>query len=72
MTVSEFLSKIQMYANEIGCDGKGNIGSHKIPSSVRIRTEDCEGDYELVDIEMDYLIGCGCPSGITIVIRKEN
>lgn len=70
MYVKEFVETITKYANEIGCDGKGNISSHKISSSIRVTNVDSDDEYEIVGFDIDRLMGCGCWCGIEIQVRK--
>jgi len=70
MFVKEFADRIAEYAVEIGCDGNGRIASHKIPSAVHVRCADSDEEYELVGIDIEQLMGCGCWAGIVLEIRK--
>jgi len=72
MYVKTFAEQVALLAKEIGCDGKGNIGSHSIASSVEIMCEnDDDAEYELVGLEASMMGGCGCWMGIDIRIRKK-
>ena len=48
------------------------IYSHKIKGSISVYTDDAYDDtmYEIVGLDLDYLGGCGCTSGITIRVKK--
>lgn len=70
MLVKQFASRVAEIAEEIGCDGAGNISSHKMPSSVTVVIEDDDADYEVVDIEPSIMIGCMCWDGIVLRIKK--
>lgn len=70
MYVSEFKKTIDWMADDIQCDGNGSIGSHRVPSSVDFYVEDDDSEYELVDIDIQRLGGCGCASGITIRLKR--
>ena len=73
MFVKEVAEKVASIAGEVCCDGGQTISSHKLSSSVNVICEDRDDDteYELVDIEPDRLMGCGCWSGITFKIRRR-
>jgi hypothetical protein len=73
-TLKEFTDLFNKYVSEILVPGEseGYIQSHKIIGDIYI---DCVNDnsdtiYEIVDLDMNLLGGCGCPSDITIKIRK--
>lgn len=74
MYVKEFADRIATMADDIGCDGNGGIGSHlKVRSKIFIdciNEDDDLIDYEIVDLDIDVLPGCQCPSGIIIKIKK--
>lgn len=69
MNLKQFIEKINSYAHDIGCMKDGKMGSHDIVSDIMIEDED-GNSYELKDIELNYLGGCGCPSDITLIIKK--
>ena len=70
MNLKEFVEKINLYADDIGCMRDGKMGSHDIVSNINIEDED--GNYfEIKDIELNCLGGCGCPSDITIILKKD-
>lgn len=70
--LKEFVDKINEYARD--CMGKdGNVQSHTLPADIVISCKNENGDwedYEIVEINQDYLGGCGCPRGIELVIKK--
>lgn len=70
MNLKSFVDIINKYADDIGCMKDGNIGSHNIVASLNIE-DDNDNYYELIDINIEYLGGCGCPSDITLKIRLE-
>lgn len=71
MHVKQFRDLVNAIADDVGCDGGARIGSHKIPSSVSFYVDnDDDSEYELIEIETDRLIGCGCASGITFRLKK--
>ena len=70
MNLKEFVEKINLYAEDIGCMRDGKIGAHNIEA--RIMVEDTAGnEYSIEDIEVGYLGGCSCPADITIFLSKE-
>lgn len=72
MLVKQFASRVAEIAEEVGCDGAGNISSHKTPSSVTVVIDD-DGDaeYDVVDIEPSVMMmGCRCLNGIVLRIKK--
>jgi hypothetical protein len=75
-TITEFRTEFNKLANEIVCEKyptpEDYIGSHKIPSSVRVRVvnDDVDEYYDIVGLAVDQLCGCGCWSGVVIEIRK--
>jgi hypothetical protein len=72
--LKEFAEAFADYLNDVGCmdNPDGWMGSHKIVSRINILCEDEDDDtsYEVCGLEFDQLMGCGCPSDITIKIRK--
>lgn len=69
ITVYEFIEELKKLNEEIYCDGK-TFGSHKFKSHVRFVDED-HNSYELDEIDVDTLAGCGCWDGICFRLRKE-
>jgi hypothetical protein len=73
-TLKEFAETFNAYLNDIGCmdNPEGWIASHKIVGGIRVYDidEDDETDYEIVGIDTDQLIGCGCTSDVVIKIKK--
>lgn len=70
MTVTELIQALQKLNEDIGCDGKSTF-SHEIPSHVWVTCEDSDADFELERLELDYMPGCSCPYGVTIVVKKS-
>ena len=70
MLVKQFAGRVATIAEEVGCDGAGNISSHEMPSSVRVEVEDDAAEYEVVDIEPFIMMGCMCWDGIVLRIKK--
>lgn len=69
-TVTDFMSRLKTFVEEIGCDG-ATTAAHKYPSEVRFRDDDGNW-YRLLDIEPRTHMGCGCWTGIEFVIQKES
>ncbi len=68
-TLQEFVKVFNEYKDEI-MDKNGNVQSHTMPASITVY--DAAGDsYIIKALNMDYLGGCGCPSGIEIFIEKD-
>ena len=74
--LKEFAETFADYLNDVGCmdNPDGWMGSHKIVSDIRVEMEDQadddDTDYEICGLRFEQLMGCGCPSDITIKIRK--
>ncbi len=71
LCVSELKEAIDVVAKEVGCDGK-SIGSHKIRSSVSAYCAELDQWFDIIDIDPDRLWGCGCWSGLTINLKKDD
>jgi hypothetical protein len=71
MTVTELISILQKYQDEIGCNGE-SIGSHSLKSTVQFVIANPELNISLKPddseypggIELDLICGCMCPRGI--------
>ena len=76
--LKEFAETFEQYLDDVGCmdNPDGWMGSHKIVSRIRIEMEDQadddDTDYEICGLTFEQLMGCGCPSDITMKIRKVN
>lgn len=70
-TVGAFKRLFDNYAEDTGDE---LMHSHNIPTSVRVVTldEDDDTSYRIVALETEQLGGCGCTSGITILIAKDD
>ena len=68
--LAEFAKIFDSYVKDIMNvnDPDGFIYSHRIKGSISVRTDDTM--YEIVGLDLDYLGGCGCTSGITIRVKK--
>jgi hypothetical protein len=71
-TVSEFLEEVKRLQEEIGCNGT-RTGSHTYPSSVKIYVEgpDDFPDFEIDRLEPQMHLGCGCWTGIDIILKPR-
>jgi hypothetical protein len=70
-TLKEFATTFNDYVNEIGCldNQDGYIASHKIIGGIRI-DDDSDTEYEIIGLDINQLVGCGCWSDIVIKIRR--
>jgi hypothetical protein len=70
MTISELIQRLEKLREEVGCDGE-MIGSHTFPSYVHfwIENPEIDLDLEFTGLELNYLPGCMCPSGITFNLK---
>ena len=72
--LAEFVKIFDSYVKDIMNvnDPDGFIYSHRIRGSISVCTDDPDDDtmYEIVGLDLDYLCGCGYPSGITIRVKK--
>lgn len=76
INLKDFVELISKYAEKECCvmdNEKGHISSHSIEGTITIgeETEDDVIFYTIEDIELDYLLGCRCPSGITIKVKRD-
>lgn len=71
-SLKEFDKALDWCVNETDCrlSKDGYIGSHEIVGHIDVVLEDSDDEYEIVGLRLDYLFGCGCPSGATIKIKK--
>jgi hypothetical protein len=69
-TIKEFLEEINKYKDDISIDGE-TVNSHKLRTRVNVSCINNEKFYTLTGVAVDYLGGCGCPSGITLEIMEE-
>lgn len=68
ITLSELISLLNEYNEEVSCDGK-TISSHNFKSRVYFTIEDSDIDVELTEVELDRLFGCGCACGVTFRLK---
>lgn len=74
MQLKSFAKEFNEYIKEIGVNSseEGYIGSHKIVGDIKVTCENAEDNeyFELIRMDLEQLMGCGCASGIEIIIRK--
>jgi hypothetical protein len=68
MTLKQLLDILQKIQSEICCDGK-TINSHNIQSCVEFLYDNISLDID--DVRMELLPGCGCPYGVTFVLKTK-
>lgn len=68
-TVLELTNLLSRYQKEIG-GGEKTTGSHSFPSSIGVRCDNSEDDFELVGVDVQQAVGCGCWTGVTFVIKR--
>ena len=68
-TVSDLKEKIDLYHNEIGCDGKGT-NSHTYPSSLSFYNKTTGKFMRLSEIEADRHGGCNCWVGMSFEFEE--
>jgi len=69
--VKQFAEAVAELAKEIHCDGGTSIASHKVPSTVDVECENSEDEFRIVGLRAERLLGCGCWSGIRIIVCRE-
>lgn len=73
-SLAEFAKIFNSYVKDIMNvnDPDEFIYSHKIKGSISLCTDGPDDDtmYEIVGLDLDYLCGCGCASGIIVRIKK--
>jgi hypothetical protein len=73
-TLKEFMEKLldeHGYVRMVGYK-YDEMSSHKIPTAVSVNCDnDPDASYKLVGIQLDQLMGCGCESGISLVVLRE-
>lgn len=70
--IKQFLDVFMNIANEVGTDG--TVGSHySLESHVTIEgiDPDDDGTYTIVAMEAEQMGGCGCWSGVRILVDRE-
>jgi hypothetical protein len=74
MELKELIRQLQAIQDEVGTSFTGEgIGSHPgVTSQVLFRTSDRDDEhsYEIEEIEPDMLMGCGCWSGVWIILKR--
>lgn len=69
-SIKQFLTKFNKYADDISVDGE-TVNSHTLKTTVEVTCVNCDESYKIVALEVDRLMGCGCSSGIRILVAKE-
>ena len=71
-TLKEFATTFNDYLKEIGCmdNEDGFIAAHKITGRIRVEIDEDMSDYEIVELDVGTLGGCGCWSDIVIRVKK--
>lgn len=70
-TIKAFSDQYLSYAKECTDDGV-TVGSHQsLKTSVSVYCENDDVHYDIVGLDVEQLMGCGCWSGIQIVIKKR-
>ena len=72
-TIKEFEDAFAHLRNEITTDGVAVSSHYTLKTRVSVTIDDPNDDnwYEIVGLDVSQLMGCGCWSGIKIVIRKR-
>lgn len=70
MQYKDFLRLVKETSEEVGGNGIDTIASHQLSPVITVQTED-DNEYELVNVEVSRLFGCGCADGIVLMIRKK-
>ena len=70
LTLKNFVDRLNYILEEIGAADK--VASHTYAPFLRVSIDDPydNNDYEIVDLEPDMHLGCGCWNGVNIVLRK--
>lgn len=71
-TLKDFDDTYMGYMEDIGgvrTTPTGYIAAHDIVGSITVWDDD-DVAYDITGLEVDQLIGCGCPSGIIIKIKR--
>ena len=70
LTLKEFFDRLNSIIEEIG--GADKVASHTYAPFLRVSIDDPydNNEYEIVNLEPDMHLGCGCWNGVNIVLRK--
>lgn len=72
LSLGEFYALINSTVDEIGGTEFVNSHSARKPTlSIRSVDPDDDNDYEIVGVDPDLSLGCGCWQGVDILIRKK-
>lgn len=69
-SLKEFNDVYPTYLNDC-MHTDGNVQSHTFPANLTVYDKD-NNSYTIVAINQDFMGGCGCPSGIEIMIVKDD
>lgn len=73
-TLLEFAKIFDSYVKDVmnTNDPDEFIYSHRIKGTIRVYNDDDDDDsqFQIVGLELDQLIGCGCSAGIVIKVKK--
>lgn len=67
-TLKQFLDDMLEISNDC-MTSDGNISGHTFPAHIYV-DDGSDAEYVISALEIDYMGGCSCPSGITIKIKK--
>ena len=70
LTLKEFVDSFSWHVNDI-MDANGNVNSHKFPARIYVEVEGSDLEYSIKELEVGYMMGCGCPQSITIIIKED-
>ena len=63
----EFKNTLIKYCGDI-CGEDGRMFSHPSKATIRLRSVNSEHDIELIAIDIDRRIGCGCCEGVVLEV----
>jgi len=69
-TLKNFHDEFVEYCKEIGVKDE-YIHAHEIKPSLRVYCEETNQFFDIERIDMDYLMGCRCPSGLEIIVKED-
>lgn len=69
-TIYDFNEEFLKIAEECSLDGE-KMNSHDIATNVLVKCENTKDNYEIVGIGVESMFGCGCWSGVKVIINKK-
>lgn len=73
LTIGTFLKEFMRQAKEVSYEPYDVVDGHKtLKATVDVECQNDDHGYTIVAIETDYLMGCQCPSGLRIIIHKDD